>query len=138
MKNINRRDFVNQSGKVIAAAGIVGLAPKNFSNDKSMLNSFVHHVFFWLKEPGNGESVKRFEAALKELVTIESIQHFHLGKPAETRREIIDSSYHYSLLVFFEDKKSHDIYQEHPKHDIFRKVNGELSAKVLIYDSIAI
>jgi len=108
------------------------------SNTKELKNNtmFVHHVFFWLKEPNNPEAVNRFEKALAELVTIESIDHYYLGKPADTRRDIIDSSYQYSLLVVFKDKKAHDIYQEHPIHNAFRKINKELTAKVLIYDSV--
>lgn len=131
---MKRRGFIKSSSIAAASMGIVGL--QTTKGKPQMKNVFVHHVYFWLKEPSNSESVKKFEAALKELVSIETIHMYHLGKPADTRREVIDSSYHYSLLVVFTDKKSHDIYQEHPKHDTFRKINGELSSKVVVYDSV--
>lgn len=130
---MKRRNFLRNSGIAAASMGLVSL-PSPVKPE--MKNMFVHHVYFWLKEPSNAEAVKKFETALKKLVTIDSIHSFHLGRPAGTRREVIDSSYHYSLLVIFKDKKSQDIYQEHPIHDDFRKVNGELSAKVVVYDSV--
>lgn len=131
---MKRRGFIKNSGIAAATMGLVGLQkPKG---KPQMKNVFVHHVYFWLKEPGKAESVKKFEAALTKLVTIEVISSYHLGKPADTRREVIDSSYHYSLLTIFADKKAHDIYQDHPVHDEFRKVAGELAEKVVVYDSV--
>lgn len=131
---MKRRGFIKNSGIAAATMGLVGLqTPKG---KPQMKNVFVHHVYFWLKEPGKAESVKKFEAALTKLVTIEAISSYHLGKPADTRREVIDSSYHYSLLTIFADKKAHDIYQDHPVHDEFRKVAGELAEKVVVYDSV--
>lgn len=118
-----------------AASGIVTIQSSG-KNSPELKNIFVHHVYFWLKEPQDANLVKKFEAALQELVSIETIHMFHLGKPADTRRDVIDSTYQYSLLVIFTDKKSHDIYQEHPKHDVFRKVASELASKVVVYDSV--
>lgn len=134
---MKRRGFIKEGAVAAASAGFIGLHPKS-EKHLPLKHIFVHHVFFWLKEPGNAAVIKRFEAALQELVTIESIAQYHLGKPADTRREVIDSSYHYSLLTIFADKKSHDIYQEHPVHDKFRVVAGELASKVIVYDSIDI
>lgn len=131
---MERRGFIKEGSIAAASLGLLGI--QQTKGKPQMKNVFIHHVYFWLKEPENTESVKKFEAALKELVSIDSIHMYHLGKPAGTRREVIDSSYHYSLLVVFKDKKSHDIYQEHPKHDAFRAVNNQLSAKVLVYDSV--
>ncbi|HEX3007225.1 MAG TPA: Dabb family protein [Bacteroidales bacterium] len=133
---MKRRGFIKEGSVTIASMGLIGLhSPNPVSELKKV---FVHHVYFWLKEPANTDAIKQFEQALEELVSISSIQMYHIGKPADTRREVIDSSYHYSLLVIFKDKKSHDIYQEHPKHDAFRKVNAELSSKVIVYDSVDI
>lgn len=131
---MERRGFIKNSGIAAATMGLVGLQTP--TGKTQMKNVFVHHVYFWLKEPGKTETVKKFEAALTKLVTIEAISSYHLGKPADTRREVIDSSYHYSLLTIFADKKAHDIYQDHPVHDEFRKVAGELAEKVVVYDSV--
>ncbi|MBS0000379.1 MAG: Dabb family protein [Cyclobacteriaceae bacterium] len=97
---------------------------------------FFHHVFFWLREPDNPEARSTFEAALKELGTVKSIKFLHIGKPADTDREVIDNSYHYSFLVGFRDKAGHDVYQEHPVHDKFRNEYSHMWTKVLVYDSV--
>lgn len=131
---MERRNFIKNSGVAAASMGLAGL--QTSKGKPQMKNIFVHHVYFWLKEPGNAELVKKFETALKKLVSIEAISSYHLGKPADTRRDVIDSSYHYSLLTIFADKKAHDIYQDHPVHDDFRKVAGELAEKVVVYDSV--
>lgn len=96
---------------------------------------FIHHVFFWLKKPVTIEVSAKFEAALRELVTIETIVDYHLGKPAATNREVIDASYTYSLLTIFESKQDQDIYQTHPKHLIFIEHCHELWERVLVYDT---
>ena len=96
---------------------------------------FIHHVFFWLKEPVTNAVSAKFEAALKELVTIETIVDYHLGKPAATKREVIDSSYTYSLLTTFESKQDQDIYQTHPKHLKFIADCNAFWERVLVYDS---
>jgi hypothetical protein len=138
MEEINRRNFIQKGGKLTLAAGVMTL-PAGIADAPGPLGKlFVHHVFFWLKEPASEQQVIRFENALKELVTIQSIHQFHLGKPADTRREVIDSSYQYSLLTLFADKATHDNYQVHPVHDAFRKVADELCSKVVVFDSVTL
>jgi hypothetical protein len=136
MENIRRRDFIGKGGTLTLAAGAFSLAAGTMPAHTPLGNCFVHHVFFWLIEPNDKNQVARFETALRELVTIGDIRQYHLGKPAGTRREVIDSTYHYSLLILFEDDKGHDAYQVHPEHDKFRLVAGELCSKVLVYDSV--
>ncbi|MCU0409899.1 MAG: Dabb family protein [Bacteroidales bacterium] len=96
---------------------------------------FIHHVFFWLKKPVTDAISAKFEASLKELVTIETIVDYHLGKPAATKREVIDASYTYSLVTTFENKDDQDIYQTHPKHLKFIDDCNALWERVLVYDS---
>lgn len=138
MEKIDRRDFVRKGGKYTLAASAMTLPAGIMQSHEPLGGAFIHHVFFWLKEPGNASQSNRFETALKQLVTIDVIKSYHLGKPAETRREVIDSSYQYSLLTIFTDKAAHDIYQVHPIHDDFRLVAGELCSKVVVYDSVNI
>lgn len=103
-----------------------------------MENKFIHHVFFWFKEPVTLATRKNFEKALKELVTIETIIDYHLGVPAGTSRNVIDSSYTYSLFTTFKNKKDQDVYQTHPKHLKFIDDCGDLWEKVVVYDSVNI
>jgi len=99
---------------------------------------FVHHVFFWLKEPDKPEVRAKFENALKKLVSVETIVGYHLGRPASTKRGVIDTTYTYSLLVTFRNKKDQDIYQVHPTHLKFIDNCEELWKRVVVYDSITI
>jgi hypothetical protein len=102
------------------------------------LTYFIHHVYFWFKKPISKKDKTRFEAALKKLVTIETIVEMHLGVPATTRREVVDRSYTFSLLTTFKNKDDHDIYQTHPTHLKFIEEFSDLWEKVLVYDSVSI
>lgn len=99
---------------------------------------FIHHVYFWLKKPVTKAVRTKFENALKELVTVETIIDYHLGIPAKTNRGVIDRSYSYSLLVTFRNKEDQDIYQTHPTHLKFIADCEELWERVVVYDSESI
>jgi hypothetical protein len=101
-------------------------------------NQFIHHVFFWLKKPSDTKVRAKFESALKELVTVETISDYHLGVPAPTNRDVIDTTYSYSLLITFKNKEDQDIYQTHPKHLKFIADCQELWEKVVVFDSVRI
>ncbi|RQW04301.1 Dabb family protein [candidate division KSB1 bacterium] len=135
LKKMTRRNFLETSGKMTVLAGALTL-PAEAGGHEALRGRFVHHVFFWLKEPDDAQLHERFQHALRDLVTIEAIQSYQLGKPADTRREVIDSSYHYSLLTIFADQAAHDHYQVHPVHDAFRLVAAELCARIVVYDSV--
>jgi hypothetical protein len=135
---IKRRSFIETSAKGIAAAGILATTPSALGNINNLEKLFIHHVYFWLKKPVTAEVRTKFEKALKELVTIETIVDFHLGVPAGTSRDVIDASYTYSLLVTFKNKADQDIYQPHPKHLKFIADCQDLWEKVVVYDSVSI
>lgn len=99
---------------------------------------FIHHVYFWLKKPVTGEVRKKFEDALRKLITVETIVNHHLGVPAKTNRGVIDRSYSYSLLTTFKNKEDQDIYQTHPTHLNFIADCGDLWERVVVYDSVSI
>ena len=99
---------------------------------------FIHHVYFWFKKPVTRKTRTLFEAALKKLITIETIVEKHLGVPAPTKRNVVDRSYTYSLLVMFKNKEDHDIYQTHPVHLKFIEECNDLWENVVVYDSVSI
>jgi len=99
-------------------------------------NGFSHHVFFWMKDPSDQAAREKLEAGLRELVKIDVIKAYYLGVPANTDREVVDSSYDYSLLVFFEDEAGHNIYQDHPEHLKFIEQCKDTWSKVLVYDDV--
>jgi hypothetical protein len=136
--NINRRNFIESSAKGLAAAGLMTSAPLVSAKVNNLEKLFIHHVYFWLKKPVTTEIKAKFENALKKLVTIETIVDFHLGVPAGTSRDVIDTSYSYSLLVTFKNKADQDVYQPHPIHQKFIADCQDLWERVVVYDSVSI
>jgi len=102
-----------------------------------MNGSFVHIVFFWLKEPDNPAARQAFEAALTKFIEgTPGIKSSHVGTPADTDRPVIDSTYTYNLVVVFDSKADHDAYQVHPLHKEFIENAGPLWERVQVYDSV--
>jgi hypothetical protein len=101
-----------------------------------MKNIFVHHVYFWLKNAASAEDLNKLVAGLKKLSAVTTIKQFHIGKPAATNREVIDSSYAVSWLLFFDTKADQDSYQTDPVHLKFVEECSSLWAKVIVYDSV--
>ena len=97
---------------------------------------FVHNVYFWLKPDLTSEQREKVVTGIKSLTTIPSVKFGFMGTPASTDRPVIDRSYSYMLVVAFEDKAGHDLYQEHAIHDAFRNECAPFWSKVLIYDGV--
>jgi hypothetical protein len=97
--------------------------------------TFVHTVYFWLKDGLTDAELGLFVEGLESLIGIETVQHGFYGTPAGTDREIIDRSYSYGLVVVFDDVAGHDAYQVHPVHDVFRE-KSHLWTAVKIFDFV--
>lgn len=97
---------------------------------------FVHHVFFWLKEPMNSEARSEFEKGLKSLVKVPQILTYHIGTPIGSPREVVDDSFTYSYIAFFKNKEDQAIYQNHPIHLKFVEDCQHLWVKVIVYDAM--
>lgn len=101
-----------------------------------MKNIFVHHVYFWLKNPENKEDLKKLVSGLKKLSAVVTIKEYHIGKPAATGREVIDGSYSISWFTLFDTKTDQEIYQTDPIHLKFVEECAALWEKVIVYDSV--
>jgi hypothetical protein len=97
---------------------------------------FVHHVYFWMKDPSSSKDIADLTAGLKSLQSIEKLNLFHVGKPADTNRDVIDVSYALSLLMVFANRADQDEYQVHPTHLKFVEQCRHLWSKVIVYDSV--
>ena len=104
-----------------------------FAQKKGM---FIHHVYFWLKNSGNNDDKTRLIEGLKKLSKVKTIKNFYIGQPAATRREVIDSSYDVSWLLFFDNAADQDSYQTDPVHLKFVEECSALWTKVTVYDTI--
>jgi len=96
---------------------------------------FIHHVFFWLTNPASEEDRAKLIEGLKKLSTVKTIQQFHIGQPAGTNRDVIETSYSISWFVIFNNAKDQDSYQVDPIHLKFVDECSHLWKKVLVYDS---
>lgn len=99
-------------------------------------NVFVHHVYFWLTNPGNENDKNALLAGLQKLSSVKTIKFHHIGVPATTNREVIDASYDVSWLLFFDNKADQDSYQADPDHLQFVADCKHLWKKVTVYDSV--
>lgn len=104
-----------------------------------MSNTFVHSVFFWLKEDLTTAERQLFEKSATTLLSTPGMKLAHLGTVATTDRPVIDRSYSYNLVLVFNSQADHDAYQEtDATHQAFISACKSLWTKVLIYDSIAL
>lgn len=120
----------------MAATGIISSPKQAIAGVSSIENTFVHHVFFWLKEPQNTEACKQFERGIQDLIKVPQIQKSHIGKPVQSPREVVDDSFTYSYMAFFKSKEDQDIYQTHPIHLKFIEDCQHLWSKVIVYDAM--
>lgn len=95
-----------------------------------------HHVLFWLKADTTEDQKAAFRKGLESLEKIESVTNFHVGVPAPIERGVVDTTYTFSLVLFFEDLAGHDVYQVHALHQAFLDEFRGFFEKVVIYDSI--
>ena len=97
---------------------------------------FVHHVFFWLKNPQNASDQAALIAGLEKLKAAPPIGTAHIGLPADTNRAVIDASYQVSWLLLFNTAADQAAYQTDPIHLQFVAECSPLWERVLVYDSV--
>lgn len=126
-----RRKFLTTAA--VFTAGIATQAMS--SHNKNTKKQLVHHVFFWLKNPGSAEERDKLIEGLKSLSAIDVIQKLHVGIPAATeKRDVVDASWAVSELMLFNNVEDQKTYQSHPVHLAFIKNYSHLWDKVVVYD----
>ena len=135
MANSSRRKFVSLAGTLLAAAPLAATATPAAKPQK-LKNKFIHHVYFWLKNNSSKRDKQKLVEGLKSLTDIKSIDMYHIGEPAGTSRDVIDSSYSLSWMLVFKNKEDQDRYQDDPIHLQFVKEYSHLWSKVVVYDSV--
>ena len=136
MKKTSRRSFINQSTKATIGGSLLASGIMATLYDPTEKNIFVHHVYFWLKNKESKEDRAALIKGLQALSKIDYIKLFHIGQPADTNREVIDTSYSVSWLLFFNSKEEEERYQKDPVHLKFVEDCKHLWSKVVVYDSV--
>lgn len=131
MKPMSRKQFIATSAALGAGAAASAM-PITVTEEKKQL---VHHVFFWLKNPNSIEDRDKLVEGVKTLAKIETIRKLHVGVVASTeKRDVVDTSWGVSELMFFDDTAGQKVYQDHPIHQAFIKNYSHLWSKVVVYD----
>ncbi|WP_187262204.1 Dabb family protein [Pontibacter beigongshangensis] len=135
MNKLTRRTFLGSSA-FLSVAGVFGFMPALSKSRQKKKNMFVHHVYFWLKNPDSAADKAKLIEGLNTLKAIKQIKLAHIGVPASTNREVIERGYAVSWLLFFDNQQQQDVYQEHPVHLKFVENYAHLWEKVIVYDSV--
>ena len=132
MNPTSRRKFIATAA--ILGTGVASSVMAVTATDKKQL---VHHVFFWLKNPDSIDDRNQLVEGVKTLSKIETIRKLHVGVLASTeKRDVVDTSWHVSELMFFDDLQGQATYQTHPIHLAFIEKYSHLWAKVIVYDAM--
>jgi hypothetical protein len=135
MKKPGRRKFITTA----AFAGIAVAVSAKPSTMKEKSKRLAHHVFFWLKNPDSTADRDKLVEGVKTLSKIETIKELHVGVLASTeKRDVVDTSWAVSELMFFDDLAGQAIYQTHPVHLEFIKNYSHLWEKVIVYDAMEV
>ena len=129
-----RREFIGNTSKAMVAGGLITLAEKG--EPVMIENKFIHHVYFWLKNAGSKEDRAKLIEGLTKLSKVKTIKTFHIGQPADTNREVIDSSYAISWFTMFDNAADQQSYQVDPIHLKFVEECSHLWSKVIVYDTV--
>jgi hypothetical protein len=130
----SRRKFITTMAAL--AAGTVTASAISLKGQKEEW-PIVHHVFFWLKNPGSTEDRDKLVAGVKTLAKIETVRKLRVGIVASTeKRDVVDNSWAVSELMFFSDLAGQATYQTHPIHLEFIKNCSHLWEKVIVYDAM--
>lgn len=132
----DRRNFMMKMAAGMAATSLVSVSKRVNAREIPTKKVFVHHVFFWLKEPKNAEARAEFEKGLLALVKVPQIQSYHIGNPVPSDREVVDDSFTFSYIAYFKNTEDQEIYQTHPIHLKFIEDCQHLWEKVVVYDSM--
>ena len=130
MKTSNRRKFLLSA---ILLGGGLAVTASPISRLKK--NQLAHHVFFRLKNPESKADIDQLIKGIRTLKKIEVVNRLHVGVLASTeKRDVVDTNWQVSELLFFDDSEAQKIYQTHPIHLAFIKDYSHLWAGVVVYD----
>ena len=94
----------------------------------------THTVFFWLKPDVKEDKAADFRKGLDRLAAEPHIRDRRIGMPAATRRDVVDSTYAYALVLQFDDLAGHNAYQTSDEHNVFLERFLPMIDRVQVYD----
>ncbi len=100
---------------------------------------FVHCVFFTCKADTPQSEIDSLIAdGAKLLAKIPSVRRIDCGRrDPRMQRDVNDKDYTVGLLVIFDDKAGHDLYNDHPLHKQYVEKHKDYWAGVRVFDFTA-
>jgi Stress responsive A/B Barrel Domain len=97
----------------------------------------IHNVFFWLKKDISEADKKAFLEGVNSLRKIAMVKSCYIGPPASSeKRDVVDNSFSYALLLHFDDVAGEAAYQVDPIHLKFVEDHKDKWTKVVVYDNV--
>ncbi|MFT4831816.1 MAG: hypothetical protein ACI815_001466 [Psychroserpens sp.] len=119
-------------------AAVMGSAQKNGSRQDFDPN-YVHTVFFWMKDPTNEVSNKKFVVSLRKFLDRSKYAKTQfIGRPPKATRGVVDDSFTYSLILSFESAEAQENYQKEDAHMVFIEESQRFWDRVIVYDAMGI
>ena len=135
MKQSNRRKFLGAAAALCAGSAIT--IPAIAAQEKRP--PLAHHVFFTLKNPTSVADRDKLVEGVRTLAKIGTVRELHVGILADTeRRDVVNTNWQVSELMFFSDLAGQATYQNHPIHLDFIKNYSHLWEKVVVYDAMEV
>ncbi|MCP9237549.1 Dabb family protein [Lewinella sp. JB7] len=99
----------------------------------------AHTVYFWLNDGLSAAELQSFEQGVRDLKNAPTVRRVFLGKPATTpSRDVVDNSFDYSLVLWFDDVAGHDAYQVSPTHLKFVEDHAAKFQTVKVFDNFVL
>jgi hypothetical protein len=139
MERSDRRKFLAAAAALVPGSLILAnpLAPAGTGRSAKSDKPLAHHVFFWLKDPASKTDRDKLVEGVRTLGKIATVREIHVGVLADTeKRDVVDTSWQVSELIFFGDLAGQATYQADPIHLDFVKNYSHLWAKVVVYDAM--
>ena len=96
----------------------------------------VHNVYFTLKDGSAANIQKLVDACFKYLRDHPGVVHFGAGPLVpDLERPVNVRDFHVGLLVVFQSRRDHDVYQTAPDHLKFIEENKPTWDKVRVFDT---
>lgn len=103
---------------------------------KAPQGKFIHIVYIWLKPDLDRKDIRAFEKDMRDLKKIKTVKSMEIGKPAGTKRDVVDNTYSYAIIMYFNDATAHDLYQIDPIHKDFVDKHKAKWVRIQVYDTL--
>lgn len=121
---------------LFVANGCVAQQTQSTDMTETTRPGMAHTVYFWLQDGLSDQELQQFEEGVRSLEASPTVRRLFLGKPAGTpSRGVVDNSFDYSLVLWFDDVAGHDAYQISPVHLKFVEEHEAKFKEVRVYDN---